>query len=100
MKHVLIDNFPGILVEAAPRYPLWGKGLGLQDPNITIQHLWIGRNWLGYVLIDVRNELTNSDKTLLFVLFMLKLYTLCIQTILGFFHDLLGIKGEPNHMFS
>ena len=60
LKQILIDTFPGILVETAPRDPLWGIGLGLQYPNIHIQHLWKGQHLLEYLLTDVRNELMSS----------------------------------------
>lgn len=55
LEKALIDTLPRILAEATPRSPLWGIGLDLSDPLINNRNTWRGKNWLGYLLTDVRN---------------------------------------------
>ncbi|XP_056021445.1 riboflavin biosynthesis protein VVA0006-like isoform X2 [Ostrea edulis] len=57
LERALIDTYPRILAEATPRSPLWGIGLGLKDPQINSRRSWRGKNWLGYLLTDVRNQI-------------------------------------------
>merc|ERR1712227_3615 len=50
-----------ILVEAAPRDRLWGIGLGANNPKALKKANWRGKNWLGYALTDVREQLIKKD---------------------------------------
>jgi len=50
-----------VLVEAAPRDRLWGIGLGAKNPKAKKKINWRGRNWLGYTLTAVRDELSKKD---------------------------------------
>ena len=52
-----------MLVEAAPRDRLWGIGLGRNNPKALRKATWRGKNWLGYILTEVRDELMEKEKT-------------------------------------
>lgn len=60
LEKALIGTFPRILAEATPRSPLWGIGLDLSDPLINNRNTWRGKNWLGYLLTDVRNQIMDE----------------------------------------
>lgn len=62
LERALIETFPKILAEASPSDRLWGIGLGLQDkPQINNRKTWRGKNRLGYLLTDVRNEIMSEN---------------------------------------
>ena len=44
-------------VEASPKDRLWGIGLGAEDSRALSRATWLGRNWLGEVLTDIRDTL-------------------------------------------
>ena len=46
-----------IIVEAAGRDVIWGIGLGASNPKAQDPRTWRGRNLLGFVLTDVREQL-------------------------------------------
>jgi hypothetical protein len=45
------------LVEASPYDRIWGIGLGANDPRAQDQKQWRGKNLLGIVLTELRDEL-------------------------------------------
>ena len=45
------------LVEASPVDAIWGIGLAENDPRAKQRHLWRGKNWLGEVLNNLRDDL-------------------------------------------
>ena len=50
----LLSTGDKIIVEAAYYDPIWGVGLHEQDPLILDEKNWKGTNWLGKVLMEVR----------------------------------------------
>ena len=44
------------MVEATSRDRLWGISLDASNPKAQDKNNWRGKNWLGYVLTDVRDE--------------------------------------------
>ncbi|XP_070564198.1 N-glycosidase YbiA-like [Ptychodera flava] len=57
LKAKLFATKPNILVEASPRDRIWGIGLGASNPMAQKKATWRGKNWLGYTLTEVRDEL-------------------------------------------
>lgn len=45
------------IVEASPFDKIWGIGLAEDDPRAWDKSTWLGKNWLGYILMDVRISL-------------------------------------------
>jgi hypothetical protein len=46
-----------ILVEASPQDRIWGIGMSQSNPDAENPVKWRGRNLLGFVLTEVRDEL-------------------------------------------
>ncbi|XP_048757941.2 uncharacterized protein LOC125668165 isoform X2 [Ostrea edulis] len=61
LKKALIITFPRILVEAAPRDRLWGIGCGANNIKAHCRTTWRGKNKLGYLLTEVRNEIMEEE---------------------------------------
>jgi ribA/ribD-fused uncharacterized protein len=53
----LLATGTAILVEASPYDWLWGAGIAADDPRLTRPDRWPGQNLLGFVLMDVRDEI-------------------------------------------
>jgi len=45
------------LVEASPYDKIWGIGLHKDNHNSCIQSNWLGKNWLGFTLTKLRDDL-------------------------------------------
>lgn len=57
LKKVLINTNGTTLVEASPTDCIWGVGLSEDDPRIQDRSTWRGKNWLGEVLTQLREDL-------------------------------------------
>ena len=63
LLNTLLAAHPRTLVEAAPRDRLWGIGLGASNPKARNRWQWRGRNLLGEILTEVREELRKGRAT-------------------------------------
>lgn len=61
MKEVLLATKGKTLVEASPRDRLWGVGLGQGNQKIHDKTKWRGKNLLGYILTEVRDQLLKEE---------------------------------------
>ncbi len=61
MKQALFATDGTVLVEASPRDRIWGIGLGQNNPKALQKRNWRGRNWLGYILTNVRDALMKEE---------------------------------------
>lgn len=57
LQKLLLETGDTILVEASPYDTIWGIGLAADDPRALKQETWLGLNWLGRVLTEVRDLL-------------------------------------------
>lgn len=62
LKNYLLLTGNHILVEASPYDKIWGVGLDAKDIRIGNPNYWEGLNLLGFVLMDVREQLKNNEK--------------------------------------
>ncbi|MGE4061472.1 MAG: NADAR family protein [Sphingomonadales bacterium] len=56
----LLETEGTTLVEAAPWDRVWGIGLAANDPRSQQRDTWLGLNWLGHTLTDVRDTLLRA----------------------------------------
>jgi len=56
-KNYLLQTGERILVEASPVDNIWGIGLAKDAENINDIRAWTGLNLLGFILMEVRDEL-------------------------------------------
>jgi ribA/ribD-fused uncharacterized protein len=61
LKAKLLATGSDTIVEASPKDTLWGIGLDRTDPRATQPHLWWGSNWLGEVLMRVRETIRTTE---------------------------------------
>lgn len=64
MRNELFNTYPKILVEASPYDEIWGIGLCDWEEDALDEKTWRGRNFLGYILTEVRDELMVEEKKL------------------------------------
>jgi ribA/ribD-fused uncharacterized protein len=57
LKSYLISTHPKVLVEASPVDPVWGIGLASDDVRAQDPTQWLGRNLLGFALMETRQQL-------------------------------------------
>ena len=61
LKAEILKTDGTVLVEASPRDRLWGIGLSAKNPKAKAKKNWRGKNWLGYVLTQVRDEIKEAQ---------------------------------------
>lgn len=61
LKKILLDTGNKTIVEASPYDKVWGIGLGENDPRALDKSQWQGLNWLGEVLMEVRQIIRESE---------------------------------------
>lgn len=62
MRNFLLSTGDKILVEASPLDTIWGIGLSEQNINSENPIAWKGKNLLGFVLMELRDELKKIYK--------------------------------------
>ena len=62
LKNFILSTGDTIIVEASPYDIIWGIGLDQNDPDARDRTKWKGTNWLGEVLMDVRDKIREMDK--------------------------------------
>jgi ribA/ribD-fused uncharacterized protein len=60
LRKAIVTTYPKVFAEANPYDKIWGIGLKIRDPKAEKRHTWQGRNFLGYILTEVRDELLNK----------------------------------------
>ncbi|XP_076462787.1 protein irg-1-like [Babylonia areolata] len=61
LKAVLLSTYPKTLVEASPVDTIWGIGLPEDSHKAWNQSTWRGRNLLGFILTEVRDQLMKEE---------------------------------------
>jgi ribA/ribD-fused uncharacterized protein len=57
LRNIILSTNNKTLVEASPLDKIWGIGLAYTDSGIEDKNNWLGTNWLGQVLMKVRDDL-------------------------------------------
>ena len=61
LRNFLLSTGDKVLVEASPTDRIWGIGLGKNNPYALDPVKWRGENLLGFILMEVRNEIAILD---------------------------------------
>lgn len=63
LKQQLLETENREIVEASPTDKIWGIGMAVTHPNILDKSKWQGTNWLGEVLMRVRDDLREEMRS-------------------------------------
>ena len=63
LKAILLSTGDKEIVEASPYDTIWGIGLGENDPDRFDKSKWKGTNLLGIILMEVRKDLRERDRS-------------------------------------
>lgn len=63
LKQMLLNTEDKLIVEASPYDNIWGIGLSANDARAYDISQWRGTNWLGYIIMKVRDKLNEGLKT-------------------------------------
>lgn len=61
LKQILLDTGDDVLAECALNDRKWGIGMDKADARVQYPHKWCGRNLLGYVLMQVRDDIRSLE---------------------------------------
>ena len=61
LQEFLLSTGDKILVEASPKDTIWGIGLDEHHPDALDPRTWRGKNLLGFILMDVRQQLREEQ---------------------------------------
>jgi len=61
LKNYLLSTGTNVLIEAAPYDAIWGVGCEAHNPNLIYPEKWPGSNLLGFILMDVRDEIASKE---------------------------------------
>lgn len=59
LKEKLLSNKTQTYVEASPYDTIWGVGMSDENPKINDSSNWLGLNYLGEILTEIRDEFLN-----------------------------------------
>lgn len=62
LRQRLLDTGQKTIVEASPKDPIWGIGLAASDPRAHDPAQWLGTNWLGIALMQVRQNIRQDHQ--------------------------------------
>lgn len=57
LRQQLFDTSPKVFVEASPNDTYWGVGLSKTNKDIQCQEKWKGKNVMGFLLTELRDEM-------------------------------------------
>jgi hypothetical protein len=60
MQKALLGSGDKLIIEASPVDTKWGVGLDYHDLRIFDKAQWRGTNWLGQILMKVRDDIRNG----------------------------------------
>lgn len=62
LRSLLMSTWNDTIVEASPYDTIWGIGMGEEDPRCCDPSQWLGTNWLGEALMQVRGAIRTGYK--------------------------------------
>lgn len=60
LRNLLLATGKRTIVEASPVDSIWGIGLAADHPDASEPSRWIGRNWLGIAVMQVRDQIAEG----------------------------------------